>query len=285
MTERISDLEPLGSEMKKFWRSNDKAVYAKQLAKNRENVFIGQDGLARCKICEAPVMFLLKLANRWLTCPCKCRKREEEKFDRIAELKQYSGLEGIYRKADFDSYAVSKENEAVHSSCLNFAIHFDKVEKQGYGIYLFGESTDEKELLAACVANLLLDAGKQVLFASFEQILSEVKEAYTKRISDHGIVMKYINAELLVLINVGMKKYPKSGDAANFAQAKLYPIVDGRYIRQKPTIFTSNYTLEQLVTERGIMRNTVERIAQMSTRKFELKGKSHRLERVGSIPF
>lgn len=119
----------------------------KQLAKNRENVFIGQDGLARCKICEAPVMFLLKQADRWLTCPCKCRKREEEKFDRIAELKQYSGLEGIYRKADFDSYVVSKENEAVHSSCLNFAIHFDKVEKQGYGMYLFGESTDEKELL------------------------------------------------------------------------------------------------------------------------------------------
>lgn len=282
--QRKSDLQLLGSGLDNFWKPNDKAEYAKKILQ-QPNTYLDGYGVVRCRTCHQPRMFYLEEAKRWMPCTCDCKEDKDVRLDKIDENKRFSGLEGIYRKADFDSYQVIPANEKAFNSCLRYALNFEKISRSGLGLYLYGESTDEKELLAACIANFLLDAGIQVFFVSVEQILSEIKEAFTKKISAQVIINKYACAELVILINLGMKKYSKVGEAAAFVQDNLYQIIDGRYIRQKPTIFTSSYTIEKLVEERGIMRNTVDRIAQMSTRKFELIGKSHRLERAENIPF
>ena len=285
---RVSDLVPIGeildSAVKGFWKPNDKGEYAQKMLK-RPNTYLDGEGIVRCRTCKEPVMFFLREAKRWLPCTCKCKKDDGNKFEDIAELKRMSGIEGRYRTADFDKFNVTKGNEEVFQSCLMYAVNYEKIQPKGMGMYLYGKSGAGKTYLTACIANMLLNAGKQVVFVNVNTILTEIRYAYSQRGSERPIIERYVTSDLVIFDDIGTEKYTKASEAVSFAQDKFFQIIDGRYIRQKPTIFTSNYSLQELVDERGIMLKTVERITEMSTRKFELKGKSHRLERVGSIPF
>ena len=59
-----------------------------------------------------------------------------------------------------------------------------------------------------------------------------------------------------------------------------------RYNEMLPTIFTSNYSLGDLVTECGVAARTVDRIAEMSSAVLKITGKSRRLDKKGGeLPF
>lgn len=280
--ERTSELKAIGEILGEsdFWKKNSKEEEAAKF-KGRDDVFTGSDGVVRCRKCKQPRMFFLAEAGRWLPCSCSCaRKADEDVAEHIAANRRQSGIEGRYSLATFDTFAVSGENKGVFDACLRYALRFDKVRLRGMGIYLHGQSGTGKTYLAACIGNMLLEEDVEVLFANVNTILSEIRYAYSQRSSELPIVQKYMNADFVIFDDIGTEKYGARTEAMSFAQDKFFQIVDGRYIRQKPTVFTSNYTLEQLVTERGMFVKTVDRIAEMSTRKFELKGKLRRLERI-----
>lgn len=280
--ERTSDLTVIGEILgaSSFWAANTKAEEAAKF-KGRNDVFVGADGVARCRKCKQPRMFLFAEAGRWLPCACACNgAAEEDKAELIAANRRQSGIDGRYSRADFEKFDETPENKEVFEACLRFALRFEKVRKRGMGIYLHGQSGTGKTYLAACIGNMLLESGVEVFFANVNTILSEIRYAYSQRNSEFPIVQKYMNAEFMIFDDIGTEKYSTRTEAMSFAQDKFFQIIDGRYIRQKPTVFTSNYTLEQLVSERGMLVKTVDRIAEMSTRKFELKGKPRRLERI-----
>lgn len=280
--ERTSDLTAIGEILgaSSFWAANTKAEEAAKF-KGRNDVFVGADGVARCRKCKQPRMFLFAEAGRWLPCACACNGAEDEdKAELIVANRRQSGIDGRYSRADFDRFDETQENKEVFEACLRYALRFEKIRKRGMGIYLHGQSGTGKTYLAACIGNMLLEAGVEVFFANVNTILSEIRYAYSQRNSELPIVQKYMNAEFMIFDDIGTEKYSTRTEAMSFAQDKFFQIIDGRYIRQKPTVFTSNYTLEQLVSERGMLVKTVDRIAEMSTRKFELKGKPRRLERI-----
>ena len=265
-----------------FWRPNTMAEEAEKL-KRLPGTYIDARGLVRCSRCGQPRMFLLPEAGRWLPCACSCsgRETEEEFAERVAQLRAESGIAGRYARADFDAFEETDDNRAAFESCLRYAMHFDGIRKKGMGIYLSGPSGVGKTYLACCVGNMLLDAGVQVLFANVNTILSEIRYSYAQRASELPIVRRYIEAEFVIFDDLGTEKYGgRQSEPLSFAQDKLFQIIDGRYANVRPTMFTSNYTLEQLVSERGIQVKTVDRIASLSTRKYALRGKSHRLERI-----
>lgn len=280
--ERTSDLTAIEDILgaSSFWAANTKAEEAAKF-NGRGDVFTGADGVVRCRKCKQPRMFLFEEAGRWLPCACACNGAEDEdKAELIAANRRQSGIDGRYSRADFERFDETPENKEVFEACLRFALRFEKVRKRGMGIYLHGQSGTGKTYLAACIGNMLLEAGVEVFFANVNTILSEIRYAYSQRNSELPIVQKYMNAEFMIFDDIGTEKYSTRTEAMSFAQDKFFQIIDGRYIRQKPTVFTSNYTLEQLVAERGMLVKTVDRIAEMSTRKFELKGKPRRLERI-----
>lgn len=280
--EQTAELQSIGEILgaTRFWAANTKAEEAAKF-KGRSDVFVGADGIVRCKKCKQPRMFYFAETGRWLPCACACNGAEDEdKAELIAANRRQSGIDGRYSRADFEKFDETPENKEVFEACLRFALRFEKVRKRGMGIYLHGQSGTGKTYLAACIGNMLLESGVEVFFANVNTILSEIRYAYSQRNSELPIVQKYMNAEFMIFDDIGTEKYSTRTEAMSFAQDKFFQIIDGRYIRQKPTVFTSNYTLEQLVAERGMLVKTVDRIAEMSTRKFELKGKPRRLERI-----
>lgn len=290
MRERISEPMLIGDiideAMSSFWKPNTKEEEAAKF--NRSDVYTDGEGIVRCKRCREPRMFYLEEARRWLPCACRCAGEDGQEFaERVSELRRASGIVGRYARAVFDRAERTEQDGAVFDSCLNYAIHFEAVREKGLGMYLYGASGTGKTYLAACIGNMLLDAGVQVVFVNVNAILSEIRYSYSQRGSELPIVRKYTEAELVIFDDIGTEKYATKSEALSFAQDKLFQIIDGRYVRQLPTIFTSNYTLERLVNERGMLVKTVDRIAEMSTRKFEMRGKPRRLERLTgeSSPF
>lgn len=58
-------------------------------------------------------------------------------------------------------------------------------------------------------------------------------------------------------------------------QEKIFEVVNKRYNNNKPIIFTSNYSLRQLIEERGLADKTIDRINEVCE-VMKLEGNSYR---------
>ena len=66
----------------------------------------------------------------------------------------------------------------------------------------------------------------------------------------------------------------------------LFDLINKRYNNQKATIFSSNYSLNLLINERGIAEKTVDRISEMTNGAvMKITGKSLRNEPIKSLLF
>lgn len=260
-----------------FWRPNTKEEEAAKF-RGHTDIETGADGIVRCKRCGQPRMFYLSEAKRWLPCTCRCAGREsDEDFEaRVQRLKRDSGIEGRNARADFDEFEVTEATNAALHSAVKYAGAWQQVKARGQGIYFYGAKDTGKTYIACCIANMLLAAAVQVVFATADTMLTEFAAAYQKRPNEADPFTRYKHAELLIVDALGsramdMKAYGSQG----YAQDRLQQLIDERHTLEKPTIFTSQYTLQGLV-ERGFRSSTVDRIAEMTPRRFEMKGRPHR---------
>ena len=76
------------------------------------------------------------------------------------------------------------------------------------------------------------------------------------------------------------------GNEDLWLQGNVYDIINSRYVNNKPTIFTSNYSLRELVENRGVADKTVDRIMEM-TEIIKLEGVSYRklIHQKRELPF
>jgi DNA replication protein DnaC len=107
---------------------------------------------------------------------------------------------------------------------------------------------------------------KQYIFTRVPDLLLKIKSTYNKipnqyqKEIEKDIIDLYSNASLLVLDDLGTEL------TTDWAYFTLYLIVDNRYNNMLPTIFTSNFSLEQLVGK-FVDERLVSRIMEMCTKK------------------
>ena len=92
---------------------------------------------------------------------------------------------------------------------------------------------------------------------------------------------KYIDRittmDFLFIDDLGTERVQtKDGDL--WLQEKVFDVLNRRYNAKKPTVFTSNYSLQELISERGLHERTVDRIAEMSNAIFKIEGQSYRFK-------
>ena len=110
-----------------------------------------KDGLIYCGNCNTPKQVFVRVLNKNMPIPCKCRKeqlkQEEEREEKIKKqrqidrLRQASLLGEKYQNALFENTETthSKEFAVIYSRCKKYCDIADAVLKKGVGIYLFGE--------------------------------------------------------------------------------------------------------------------------------------------------
>lgn len=221
---------------------------------------------------------------------CKCEqekqdkeKKQQEMLDklrRIEKLKSLSLLGERYKNVTFENTqtGVSSSFDIAFNRCKKYCEVYEKVIENGYGIYLFGDKGVGKTHITACMANYLISKCVPVLFTNLFEISKSVKSTFNRESNqtEQDLIQKFSNIEILFFDDLGTEIFTKSS-GETWLQGLLFDLINKRYNNRKATIFSSNYSLNSLINERGIMEKTVDRISEMTNGAvIKITGKSLR---------
>jgi DNA replication protein DnaC len=94
--------------------------------------------------------------------------------------------------------------------------------------------------------------------------------------TEQSLIEKFSKINLLIFDDLGKEIFVKN-EADTWLQNLLFDLINRRYNELKSTIFSSNFSLKELVEKRGLDEATADRITEM-TKNFVLKisGRSRR---------
>lgn len=269
------------------------------LVKDKE--YYIKDGLKHCLVCNEQLETIINHPftgeERKVNCICQCTinemKKEEERIKNaeiqreIEKLKRSSLLGDRYKDVAFSTTKTGENMtfDKAFKRCRNYCEVSNKVLEEGYGIYIYGNSGTGKTHLTACMVNELTKQRRHVLFTNFFEISQIIRGTFNTSESEMNMIERIANVDFLFLDDLGTERVTKNGEDT-WLQEKIFEVLNKRYNNKKPTIFTSNYSLEELVNDRGLMEKTVDRILEMSTLILKIEGESHRISsRKEVIPF
>ena len=248
-----------------------------------------KDDVIYCKKCNTPRTTIVELFGnkKVVRCICKCQKEKrdnEEKIQkeierqvRLSKLQEASLLSDRYKNVTFDN-CITGENKSfdiAFNRCRKYCENSSEILEKGYGIYLWGDKGTGKTHLTSCMANELIKQYKQVLFTNFFEISKSIRATFRGKGNEIDLINKIANVDFLFIDDLGTEKVTKEGEDT-WLQDKIFEVINKRYNNMKPTIFTSNYSLQELVQDRGLLDKTVDRILEMSTAIIKVEGRSNR---------
>lgn len=181
---------------------------------------------------------------------CSCQRER-----RIAQYRKDSNIPAIYQTArlpDFDATlyggagsAQRRTAESIRAQAARYVANFDqiKADTSGRGLYLTSRTKGSgKTMLAAIIANELIDRGTRARFMGMAQMLADIKASYNKESgeSEAQIIHTATNAPVLVLDDVGVER------PTDWVGEIVYRLLDERLGQARPTIFTSNVPVDEL---------------------------------------
>lgn len=245
-----------------------------------------KDGDIYCKECDTPrTCFGFTKKVRCL-CECQSKKYEQQKeleqraerLRQLEKLKVASLLGERYKNVTFGKTDMDNDDFVkVADRARKYCAAAGKVLEQGVGIYLYGAKGTGKTHLTACIANELMSNYYSVLYTNFSEISKSIRATYGSRNeSEQAFIDKLATIDFLFIDDFGTESVARDGDDL-WLQEKIFEVVNKRYNANKPIIFTSNYSLAEMVKNRGLADKTVDRISEMCE-VIKLDGKSYRLK-------
>ena len=260
---------------------------------------LGKDGMWHCRKCGEVTARRIRMQTipgarreRWIRCRCACdeekaRKAQEEAVSRekkakVEEIRKRSMMGERYEDARFSTVTEDVRSESFIRTLevlQDYSENVLKMLERGTGIYLYGPTGVGKTYLLAALANELMECMHTVLFTSIAEILKRIRSTWQKdaKEDEEAIFAEIRTVEFLFLDDIGQENFGISG-SDNWTREKTYELVNARYNSMRPTIFSSNMSLEEL-RAKGIGQPVAERIAEMTTIRFELTGVNRRRRR------
>lgn len=241
-----------------------------------------QDGLIYCGKCHKKKQTKITYAGQSHIVPCLCdceAAQEEEKIRevqqreemmRIERLRQASLMPGKFKNISFADYRVRKENERAYKIATAYVHQFKQNEKTNYGLMFYGPVGTGKSFTAACIANALLEKGVSTVMTSFVKILQDISPGTN---ADESAYISGLNsARLLIIDDLGAERN------TDYAQEKVYDIIDSRVRANKPLIITTNLKMsEMLETQEIKCKRIYDRIFEVCL-PVKIDGTSFRME-------
>lgn len=289
-------MQPIGNAIDDIFNRPPKPFNIDDYGGLQKDEYVMND-VIMCQKCDTPRMFVH--GNFKVRCLCQCQaeaqkraEAEEKERERQREIEKYQKASLIgerYRNVRFEDTETGHNAtfDAAYIRCQKYCDVADKVLSDGLGIYLYGDKGTGKTHLTACMANALIRKRKQVLFTNFAEISKLLRSTFGKRNeSEAEYIERLATIDFLFIDDLGTERVQtKDGDL--WLQEKIFDVLNKRYNNRKPTIFTSNYSIAELISERGLMDKTVDRIAEMSSAVLKVEGKSFRMKAraAAELPF
>ncbi len=209
------------------------------------------------------------------TCSCVLEKAEKEKQEMLQiglkklrnKLFSENGIGRKYSDITINHIDSVKGQEKAYNEAVEFLKRFS-VNENTKGFGLFGGVGSGKTHIVASVVNQLCNERAQ----SFTE--HEKEEAFFGRLTvtpparfisciellesikgDNGVIKKYKTAKLLIIDDLGAARITE------WADERLFEIIDYRYTQELPIIFTTNITPLEL--KEKIDKRTIDRLNEM----------------------
>lgn len=250
---------------------------------NEDEEYI-KDDIIYCKKCNTPRMCMG--FNRMVRCICECQaqardrelelSRQKEKQRIVDKIKRTSLLGDKYKNVTFaNTDKTNNEFIKIFNRCEKYCEVAREVLDRGIGIYLFGNKGTGKSHLTACMANELMDNYYSVLYTNFSEISKYIRGTFGRtNETEYDFLERLTSIDFLFIDDFGTELVTKNNEDL-WLQEKVFEVINKRYNNNKPIIFTSNYSLRQLIEERGLADKTIDRINEMCE-VMKLEGTSYR---------
>jgi len=175
----------------------------------------------------------------------------------LPRLLTSTGIPERYMKCDFEHFEADSDDPGQHDLvrakklCARFVEEFvDPAtgKHRERGLLLVGPcGVGKTHLVVAVLLQLIRDYRVRAKFRDFTSLCYEIQATFdsSSQLSKHDVVEPIMNADVLVLDELGAQK------PSPWAQDVLYLILNHRYNRRLPTLFTTNYSLSAAPREAG----------------------------------
>lgn len=222
------------SEMKKIMIEDTEYSY------DLEREYI-KDGHAYCKNCherkDGKALEMLG-KKRIYKVSCKCdrdreaKQKAREKQMEIERLKRECFSSMIQWSYTFENYQGQKTQ--AFTIAQNFTKDFERMRKENIGLLFYGSVGSGKTYLACSIANALIEQYQiGVKIRNFAQLINDLQKG-SFDFDKNEYIDSIVNTSVLILDDLGIER-----DTA-YAKEQVYNIINNRYLKQKPTIFTTN---------------------------------------------
>ena len=200
-----------------------------------------KDGHAYCKVCherkDGKVMEFFG-SRMIFKISCKCdreiekQKKRREKQMEIERLKRTCFNSMREWSYTFENYQ-GEENQSLMIA-KNFVEDYEEMKKENIGLLFYGSVGSGKTYLACSIANSLIEQYQiSVKIRNFAQIINELQKS-SFDFDKNAYIESLVNTSVLILDDLGIER------DTSYAKEQVYNIVNSRYLKQKPTIFTTN---------------------------------------------
>lgn len=171
-------------------------------------------------------------------------KRRRAMRNRVEKLLGQSGIKKRFRQRTFPNFRTDtpgrKKNYGIAKEYAdNFAYH----QARGDGLYIEGTNGTGKTHLAAAIALQLIGEGIPVICKTSSDLLLDIKKSFDGEGTRESDVLDiYKRVDLLIIDDLGKEQ------CSDWSMSTLYSILNDRYEDMKPTIVTTNYNADALVT-------------------------------------
>lgn len=233
-----------------------------------------KDDIIYCKKCNTPRISIL-CGSYKVKCLCKCQseqieidilnEKKQEQIQKFESLQQGSILGEKYKHITFGNTDIERSNSFLQAMarCQKYCDIYKECYKNGYGIYFHGDCGVGKTHLMACMINELNKKNMPCILTNFFEISKIIRNAYEKQESDIIVFNKLSTIPFLFIDDLGTETVQKNG-TDNWLQDVVYDILNKRYMKQLPTIFSSNLTFDELKQNKGLLNKTIDRIYEMT---------------------